>query len=1013
MNRKAVNSIIQEINYDVWRKSPWCYVKLQSLLEIAVDKYLWSIFSLTDVQSLKHKLDIVSGRLSQNLGIIYELNKKANDMKHNSDKDVRYEFDFLKNYFTEYNGLIKSTLPNMTDLFLDESIFNPQSTIFDHEQQIVKTDEKAGPNSQKKLTKFIYINSGVGRQDYGFKVYCLESGNELSDFQKSIYATIFNFLQRSNVAKKNLFIERYEGEAGHNVDFYKVFRYQLLILTLLRCGNNSNNTLVLNAVKSEQESIHVACLNINHYVDMLSQLCGRQSPLIEIAFSDSGIKVSLEKRTDCYIENIGNRENNTRDFWLSPSLLYSISIEKHEGILREFLHDFFDYKDFRPGQLEAIANSLNTKNRSICIMPTGAGKSIVFYMNALLSACPTIVISPTSVLAKDQQRNLKELHNIDDCAIYADNIEEILGLNNKLIYVTPEDLQKHKLILRIIHFNTSGMIANVILDEIHTLCNWSHDFRPDYLMLCNNLFTFVDRCRYLGFTATANYKVLTDLIRQFKIEPQNVIQPISFNAGNFEFDYIQCKDDTNQILALLKTIEQFINHRKHQEDKMIVFTHNVDESKTISQALAKLENYDTNCFDEEHTYSYKEFTTGVKHVLIADSEMGIGINLPNVVCTVHYGLPNSKAQYVQEIGRANRRLNYGKSIVIFRDTNNLNDEEHKLISFETSIDEIINIIKLIDTDLSRVFSSILGSTENYSASSSQIISIYKQIKDVENYEVITFRKNNSQSKKYIQKYLYKLHLLGVIENWYIRSEDDRSICIQIEVDFQKLDLDCVKDKAISYLNTMGKFYKYTYDIGNADNINDIVYIFEKWFYDEFLRYHREQLLNVVEFFNYYAAKNNSNEIKKELLNYFTTTLQKVDNQKEYLEGVSQEEILESKMHIDSNINSAAEELLTNAYDPKLDLICYLYNNQRNNNDAVSRLLRVVDNLADVDRRNLLEYVYNFYEGMNLENRLKVFGKLSEYYSEEETIDVLYRRIPNDEIYYGYLAETMNNAFWRN
>ncbi len=446
---------------------------------------------------------------------------------------------------------------------------------------------------------------------------------------------------------------------------------------------------------------------------------------------------------------------------------------------------------------------------------------------------------------------------------------------------------------------------------------------------------------------------------------------------------------------------------------MIVFTHNVDESKTISQSLAKLDNYDTNCFDEEHTYSYKEFTTGVKHVLIADSEMGIGINLPNVVCTVHYGLPNSKAQYVQEIGRANRCLNYGKSIVIFRDNNNLNDEEHKLISFETSIDEIINIIKLIDTDLSRVFSSILGSTENYSASSSQIISIYKQIKDVENYEVITFRKNNPQSKKYIQKYLYKLHLLGVIENWYIRSEDDSSICIQIEVDFQKHDMDCVKDKAISYLNTMGKFYKYTYDIGNADNIDDIVYIFEKWFYDEFLRYHREQLLNAVEFFNYYTVKNNSNEIKKELLNYFTTTLQKVDNQKEYLEEVSQEEILESKMHIDSNINSAAEELLTNAYDPKLDLVCYLYNNQRNRNDAVSRLLRVVDNLADVDRRNLLEYIYKYYEGMNLENRLKVFSKLSEYYSDEEIIDVLYRRIPNDEIYYGYLAETMNNAFWRN
>ena len=137
MNRKVVNNLIQEINYDVWRKNPWCYVKLQSLLEIAVDKYLWSVFSLPDDQSLKYKIDIVSGRLSQNLESIYELNRKANDIKHNSGKEVRFEFDFLKKYFAEYNGFIKSTLPNMTDLFLDESIFNPQSTIFDNKFSLI------------------------------------------------------------------------------------------------------------------------------------------------------------------------------------------------------------------------------------------------------------------------------------------------------------------------------------------------------------------------------------------------------------------------------------------------------------------------------------------------------------------------------------------------------------------------------------------------------------------------------------------------------------------------------------------------------------------------------------------------------------------------------------------------------------------------------------------------------------------------------------------------------------
>ena len=114
-------------------------------------------------------------------------------------------------------------------------------------------------------------------------------------------------------------------------------------------------------------------------------------------------------------------------------------------------------------------------------------------------------------------------------------------LLDHVYYMTPEDLQSYELVLKIIHYNSSLMISNVVLDEVHTLCNWSHDFRPDYLMLCNNLFAFLDHCKFLGFTATANHKILSDIVQQLKITNSDVIQPINFNAGNFSFEYIPCK----------------------------------------------------------------------------------------------------------------------------------------------------------------------------------------------------------------------------------------------------------------------------------------------------------------------------------------------------------------------------------------------------------------------------------------------------------------------------------------
>ena len=397
---------------------------------------------------------------------------------------------------------------------------------------------------------------------------------------------------------------------------------------------------------------------------------------------------------------------------------------------------------------------------------------------------------------------------------------------------------------------------------------------------------------------------------------------------------------------------------------MIVFTRNNREAKALSGELFKLENYDTSCFDAEHTYSYQDFITGRKHVLIADGEMGIGINLPSVVSIVHYGLPNSKAQYVQEIGRANRTLNSGKSTVIFIDNSNLTKPETKLINFETSIDEIINIINITNSELSSLFRSTIGSSESYNASAKGVCALYNSLKNTDNFMVIEIPKQNEGDKLRVQKYLYKLHLLGIVENWYVKFEDQTMICIQIEVEFTKEILEKIKDRVISYLNQMGNFGKFIYEISNADRIEDVIYIFEKWFYDEFLRYHREQLMNVIEFFNYYSSNTNKNDILKELSSYFSATLQTLEDEKKYIDKISHEELLSSPEMINGKMSSAAEELLSSSYNVKLDLICYLYQFQRNSDDSTNRFLRIVDNASNIERRSLLEHLYKFYSNCN-------------------------------------------------
>ena len=180
----------------------------------------------------------------------------------------------------------------------------------------------------------------------------------------------------------------------------------------------------------------------------------------------------------------------------------------------QILKEIFGYDSFRKGQEEIVDQILNGRD-VLAIMPTGAGKSLCYQVPALLMSGITIVVSPLISLMIDQVKALNEagVHAAYiNSALTERQITKALELaaagRYKMIYVAPERL----LTPRFLDFACHTELSMVTIDEAHCISDWGHDFRPQYRLLERIVRTLPPNLRLLATTATANNRVMDDLV---------------------------------------------------------------------------------------------------------------------------------------------------------------------------------------------------------------------------------------------------------------------------------------------------------------------------------------------------------------------------------------------------------------------------------------------------------------------------------------------------------------------
>lgn len=357
---------------------------------------------------------------------------------------------------------------------------------------------------------------------------------------------------------------------------------------------------------------------------------------------------------------------------------------------------------FHEGQWESIFKIVYEKAQLLVVQRTGWGKSLVYFLATRLlrhqGHGPTLIISPLLALMRNQADAAQRL-GVRAEALHSANTghwkriqQDILDNRVDLLLISPERLANPTFREKILK-PLSHRIGLFVVDEAHCISDWGHDFRPDYRQIGRILRDMPYNMPILATTATANDRVVEDIIKQ--LGPHLTLMRGPLMRPSLRLENITLPLASER-MAWLATVLPNI------PGSGILYTLSIKDAQRLA-AWLQINGIDAQAYwgglDNTHRIHLEQrlLNNDVK-VLVSTNALGMGFDKPDLGFVIHYQKPNSVVDYYQQVGRAGRAIQraYGFLLAGKEDDTIAEFLLDKVFLPQTHIQKLLSILQTLE-----------------------------------------------------------------------------------------------------------------------------------------------------------------------------------------------------------------------------------------------------------------------------------------------------------------------------